>query len=175
MDRVARRAQVLNNHLTQTPPPNHPSLDRNACLAFSPAELTEQLLFDTVALRKLSDGHNLEDRDWLYGLMVQNKLFNPKNLGGRVFISPDFNQSKEQQREITMRRIGYLLEKGVFEGWLTGTGIEAEKRKFAFLEVVGMFDHSLAIKIGVHFFLWYVPYKILVTIQFAKERESLVL
>ncbi|KAF6158487.1 hypothetical protein GIB67_022084 [Kingdonia uniflora] len=27
-------------------------------------------------------------------------------------------------------------------------------RKFAFLEICGMFDHSLAIKIGLHFFLW---------------------
>lgn len=86
--------------------------------------------------------------------MAQSRLFNPRDLGGRVFISPDYNQSMEQQREMTMRRILFLLERGVFEGWLTGKGIEADMRKFAFLEVVGMFDHSLAVKIGVHFFLW---------------------
>lgn len=86
--------------------------------------------------------------------MVQSRHFNPRNLGGRVFISPDYNQSIEQQREMTMRRIGYLLERGVFNWCFTGKGVEAEMRKFAFLEVVGMFDYSLAIKLDAHFFSW---------------------
>ena len=55
-----------------------------------------------------------------------------------------------------MKRILYLLEKGVFQGWLTERNPDAELRKFALLEVVGIFDHSLAIKLGVHFFLWCV-------------------
>lgn len=100
------------------------------------------------------DGHNIEDRDWLYNLLVQSKLFNPQEKGGKIFVLPDYNQSMEQQREMTMKRIEYLLDNGVFQGWLTGKGPEAELRKFAFLDVVGIFDHSLAIKIGVHFFLW---------------------
>ncbi|CAK9172865.1 unnamed protein product [Ilex paraguariensis] len=83
----------------------------------------------------------------------QAVLFQRKG-GGKLFVSPDYNQSMEQQREMTMKRIGYLLDCGVFEGWLTGKGVESELRKFSFLEVIGMFDHSLAIKIGVHFFLW---------------------
>ncbi|KAL0443912.1 UNVERIFIED_CONTAM: Acyl-coenzyme A oxidase 3, peroxisomal [Sesamum latifolium] len=53
-----------------------------------------------------------------------------------------------------MKRIQYLLDHGVFEGWLTRKGFEAEMRKLALLEVIEIFDHSLAIKIGVHFFLW---------------------
>lgn len=53
-----------------------------------------------------------------------------------------------------MKRIGYLLDRGVFRGWLTDRGLEAEKRKFAFFEVIGIYDHSLAVKLGVHFFLW---------------------
>lgn len=69
-------------------------------------------------------------------------------------MAPDYNQTMEQQREMTMKRISYLLERGVFEGWLTAKGAEAELRKLALLEVTGIFDHSLAIKIGVHFFLW---------------------
>lgn len=100
------------------------------------------------------DGHNLVERDWLYGLMLQSKLFNPIERGGKVFLSPDYNQSKEQQREITMRRIGYLLEHGVFKKWLTGKGPEDELRKLGLLDCLGIFDHSLAIKVGVHFFLW---------------------
>ena len=99
--------------------------------------------------------HNIEDRDWLFGLMRQAKMFNPVDRGGRVFVAPDYNQSMEQQREMTMKRIGYLLERGVFDQWLTGKGLESEMKKFALHEVIGMFDHSLAIKIGVHFFLWY--------------------
>ena len=70
-------------------------------------------------------------------------------------MSPDYNQSKEQQREMTMKRIQYLLDCGVFQGWLTDSGPEAEMRKFALHEVIGMYDHSLAVKLGVHYFLWY--------------------
>lgn len=100
------------------------------------------------------DGHNLQDRDWLFGLMIQSKLFNPRVAGGRVFVSPDYNQSMEQQREMTMKRIHYLLDCGVFQEWLTGRGPEVEMRKFALHEVIGMYDHSLAVKLGVHYFLW---------------------
>lgn len=69
-------------------------------------------------------------------------------------MGPDYNQTKEQQREMTMRRIEFLMRNGVFEGWLTAEGEEAELRKMAIHEVLGMYDHSLAIKIGVDFFLW---------------------
>lgn len=71
-----------------------------------------------------------------------------------MFIAPDYNQSMEQQRQMTMKRIAYLLDRGVFKGWLTDKGVDAELRKFAFFEVIGIFDHSLAVKLGVHFFLW---------------------
>lgn len=86
--------------------------------------------------------------------MIQNNLFNPNLRGHRVFVYPDYNQSMEQQREITMRRIEYLLDHGVFKGWLTDEGHESELRKMAFNEVLAVYDHSLAIKLGVHFFLW---------------------
>lgn len=123
-------------------------------MQYSPPELNEGYGFDVKEMRKLLDGHNVEDRDWLYGLMIQSNLFNRRERGGKIFVSPDYNQTMEQQREMTMRRIWYLLEKGVFQGWLTKTGPEAELKKFSLLEVCGIFDHSLAIKIGVHFFLW---------------------
>ncbi|XP_028062834.1 acyl-coenzyme A oxidase 3, peroxisomal-like [Camellia sinensis] len=156
IDQVRFRTQVLARHLHHpdlTPPSSSP-LEPAPCLNYSPPELSEGFQFDTREMRKLMDGHNMEDRDWLFGLMIQSNLFCPKVRGGRVFVSPDYNQSMEQQREMTMKRIGYLLEKGVFQGWLTGKGPASELRKLAFLEVVGIFDHSLAIKIGVHFFLW---------------------
>ncbi|BFG25096.1 hypothetical protein CerSpe_113690 [Prunus speciosa] len=152
MDRVTWRTQVLSNHLNQTSMSS--PLSPNPCVGFSPPELSEPFEFDTKEMRKLLDAHNLEDRDWLFGLMKQSKLFNPREAGGRVFVSPDYNQSMEQQREMTMKRIAYLLDRGVFEGWLTEKGVEAELRKLALHEVIGIYDHSLAVKLGVHFFLW---------------------
>ncbi|KAM2958235.1 hypothetical protein FF2_025125 [Malus domestica] len=153
MDRVTWRTRVLSNHLNQPSWSSNP-LSPNPCLGFSPPELSEPFEFDTKEMRKLLDAHNLEDRDWLFGLMKQSKLFNPREAGGRVFIAPDYNQSMEQQRQMTMKRIVYLLDRGVFKGWLTDKGVDAELRKFAFFEVIGIFDHSLAVKLGVHFFLW---------------------
>lgn len=73
-----------------------------------------------------------------------------------MFASPDYNQSMEQQREITMKRILYMSKQGAFDGWLTLPGDQIDLKKFAILELCGAFDHSLAIKIGVHFLLWYV-------------------
>ncbi|AES64957.1 acyl-coenzyme A oxidase, putative [Medicago truncatula] len=41
------------------------------------------------------------------------------------------------------RSIVYLLDRGVFRGWLTGDGLQEELRKLALQEVIGMYDHSL--------------------------------
>lgn len=73
-----------------------------------------------------------------------------------MFVGPDYNQSKEQQRLITMKRIEYMAERGAFLGWLTDSTPQSQLRRFALQEVADSFDHSLSIKIGVHFFLWYV-------------------
>ncbi|KAF5732591.1 acyl-coenzyme A oxidase 3 peroxisomal-like [Tripterygium wilfordii] len=154
-DVVSRRTRVLTNHLLRQPPlPRDVAVETNECLQFSPAELAEKYDFDTMEMRKLLDGHNLQDRDWLYGLIMQSKLFNPRDLGGKLFVGPDYNQSMEQQREMTMKRIDYLCERGVFNGWLTEKGTEVDLRKMALQEVTAIFDHSLSIKLGVHFFLW---------------------
>lgn len=155
MDRAFWRARVIKNHLTQDPCTQTRSLSGAPCLDYSPPELAEPAAaFDVAAMRALLDGHNVAERDWLFGLMTQSKLFNPRRVGGRVFVAPDYNQSMEQQREMTMRRIEFLLERGVFEGWLTAGTAEGELRKLALQEVANIYDHSLAIKFGVHFFLW---------------------
>ena len=72
-----------------------------------------------------------------------------------MFISPDFNQSMEQQREMTMKRIEYLRELGAFDGWFSKKGSDGELWRFALAETFSVYDHSLGIKLGVHFFLWY--------------------
>ncbi|PPD94796.1 hypothetical protein GOBAR_DD08189 [Gossypium barbadense] len=157
MDRAFQRTKVLTGHLLQSPPTSSfqtPSLSSNTCLNYSPPELSEKYAFDINDMRKLMDGHDLEERDRLFGMITQSKVFNPRVRGGKVFVSPDYNQSMEQQREMTWKRIEYLFERGVFQGWLTGEGEEVEMRRFACFEVLGLFDHSISIKLGVHFFLW---------------------
>ncbi|XP_009783430.1 acyl-coenzyme A oxidase 3, peroxisomal isoform X3 [Nicotiana sylvestris] len=156
MERVNFRTKVISKHLNQENPTfNYSLLQSFPCLSYNPPEFSEPFsVFDIKEMRKLLDGYNLQERDWLFGLMLQSNLFNTKVRGGKVFVCPDYDQSKEQQREITMRRIGYLMQNGVFERWLTGKGPEDELRKFDFVDVVGIFDHSLKIKLGVHFFLW---------------------
>ncbi|WOL12440.1 acyl-coenzyme A oxidase 3, peroxisomal [Canna indica] len=156
---VARRTAIIAGHLRR-PSPSSASglaapLQPAACIHYTPPELSEKSpAFDPVSLRRVLDGHDLEARDWLFRVMEESPLFCPRRRGDRTFVAPDYNQSKEQQREVTMRRIEYLLRRGVFEGWLTGSGPEAEMRKLAFLECIGIYDHSLGIKLGVHFFLW---------------------
>lgn len=158
--RVSRRIKILRNHLRRNSPPATAILNRNNCLSYSPPELSDSnpITFDVTEMRRLTDGHNLDDRDWLFGLITQSGLFNRRELGGRVFVSPDYNQSMEQQREMTMKRIEYLFDRGVFRGWVTGDGPREELRKLALHEVIGMYDHSLAIMLGV--FLWYVFYEV---------------
>ncbi|KAF8083170.1 hypothetical protein N665_0790s0031 [Sinapis alba] len=150
------RAHVLANHILRSPPhQSKNSLTREVCLQYTPPEVNESYVFQVNEMRKLLDGHNVEDRDWLYGLMIQSSLFNRKiRGGGKVFVSPDYNETMEQQREIIMKRILYLQEKGVFQGWLTETSPEAELKKFALYEVCGVYDYSISAKLGVHFLLW---------------------
>ncbi|KAK3184048.1 hypothetical protein Dsin_031334 [Dipteronia sinensis] len=152
MDRALERTKILSNHLVQSS--SRQILSTNACLSYSPPELAEVFDFDVKEMRQLLDGHNLQDRDWLFNIIMQSRLFNPTKRGEKVFVTPDYNQTKEMQREITVKRIDYLLERGVFQGWLTEKGSQAELKKIALQEVTAIFDHSLSIKIGVHFFLW---------------------
>lgn len=152
MDRALERTKILSNHLLQSDPDQ--LISAHTCVSYTPPEMAERVNFDVKEMRELLDGHNLKDRDWLFNLLMQSKLFNPKKRGERLFVTPDYNQTKEQQREITMKRIAYLLDRGVFNGWLTEQGSQIELTKFALQEVLAIFDHSLAIKVGVHFFLW---------------------
>ncbi|XP_076938459.1 acyl-coenzyme A oxidase 3, peroxisomal-like [Bidens hawaiensis] len=60
----------------------------------------------------------------------------------------------EQQREMTMRRIGYLRDSGLFDGWFEKPGPDGDLWRFAVGETVIVFDPSLGVKQGVHFQLW---------------------
>ncbi|EAZ00875.1 hypothetical protein OsI_22900 [Oryza sativa Indica Group] len=159
---ASRRAAAIARHLAGNPAAKFASLlEPFSCLGYVPPESNEQPpAFALGDLRRLLDGHDLGVRDWMFRVMEQSTLFCSRHGGpgpaGRVFASPDFNKDKEGLREATMRRIGYLARRGVFRGWLTDTegDAEAELRRIALLDCIGVYDHSLAIKIGVHFFLW---------------------
>ncbi|XP_020675293.1 acyl-coenzyme A oxidase 3, peroxisomal [Dendrobium catenatum] len=154
-ERVSRWAAIISRHLGEAPGYGSPPLVLTPCISYSPPESSEKVSFETRELRLLLDGHDVEARDWLFRLMEESSLFCPRRRGGnRVFVVPDYNQSMEQQREMTMRRIQFLLERGVFDGWLTGSGVDLEMRKLAMNECLGLYDHSLIVKLGVHFFLW---------------------
>jgi len=168
-NRVARRTEILTNHLLRRALPPSSVLQPHCCLSYSPPELSNEIAFDTREMRRLMDGHNLEDRDWLFSVIVQSALFNRRDRAGRIFVCPDYNQSMEQQREVTLRRIEYLVERGVFRGWLIGEGPEEELKKLALHEVIGMYDHSLAVKLGVHYFLWLVMFSLFFFHRFLLE------
>ncbi|KAK9074404.1 hypothetical protein SSX86_007002 [Deinandra increscens subsp. villosa] len=154
MDRVNFRTQVLSRHLHHHPQTTDLLLPA-PCLNYSPPELSNPPPnFDTKSLRKLLDGTSVEEIDYIFNLMIQSTLFCPRERGGKVFIAPDFNQSMEQQREMTVKRIEYLRDRGVFEGWFDKKGPEGDLWRFALAESVSVYDHSLGIKLGVHFFLW---------------------
>ncbi|KAJ0439604.1 putative acyl-CoA oxidase [Helianthus annuus] len=155
MDRVNFRAKVLTGHLKNHHNPTIDLLHTAQCVNYSPPELCEPpSAFNTKALRKLLDGESMDEIDYIFNLMIQSDLFCPRERGGKVFISPDFNQSMEHQREMTMKRINYLREQGAFDGWLTRKGPDAERSGFTRGITFGVYDHSLGIKLGVHFFLW---------------------
>ncbi|KAL8227766.1 hypothetical protein R6Q57_015350 [Mikania cordata] len=155
MDRVNFRAKVLTGHLKNHHNPTPYLLRMTRCVNYSPPELSEPPPdFNTKSLRKLLDGDSVDEIDYIFDLMIQSDLFCPRKRGGKVFISPDFNRSMEHQREMTMRRIDHLRERGVFDGWLTRKGPGAELSGFTRIITFGVFDHSLGIKLGVHFSLW---------------------
>lgn len=154
METVSFRTKVLSRHLLNQSQHNQSFLEPSTCLRYSSPDLSEHILFNTDEMRKLMDGHNWEDRDMMYKLMIGSELFGRKDRGGVVFASPDYNQGMEQQRLMTMRRIEYLTRHGAFDGFLTAKGPKNELRSFSLADCYGVFDHSLGIKLGVHFFLW---------------------
>lgn len=105
-------------------------------------------------MRQLMDGHHVQERDATFNWMAGSDLFRFKQVGNDVFVSPDYNQTMESQRSMTRERILYMLRKGLFRGWLTNTDRESLLLRAAIFECCAIFDHSLSIKLGVHFHLW---------------------
>ncbi|KAL9262213.1 putative acyl-coenzyme A oxidase 3.2, peroxisomal [Drosera capensis] len=88
------------NPTPNTPPhPNHHNISTPHRLSMSRLHIPGPHL-PSPTLPPLLDHHDIESRNW-----IQSPLFNPRIIRGRRFVSPDYNQRMEQQREMTMRRI----------------------------------------------------------------------
>ncbi|XP_024523434.1 acyl-coenzyme A oxidase 3, peroxisomal [Selaginella moellendorffii] len=151
---ATRRALVLTGHLKEIDKGSS-LVVRQPCLEYSPPELNSgEPAFDIELMQGLLDGHDAQTRTFIFNLMSESDLFVSRRVGRRVFLGADYNQPMEVQRELTMKRIQYFLDRGVFRGWLTDDRPQSALRMAAMFEYIGLFDHSLAIKLGVHFHLW---------------------
>lgn len=155
---VARRTAVLAQHLLQVQSAFHGAgvLESTPCLQYVPPEAKSSSAFDPAVLRQLLDGDGVEALDDIFEVLKNNKIFWPKHYSGngQLYTSMDYNSTKEEQREITMKRILFLRDHGYFRGWLTDDSLENLKQKGAMHEALGIYDHSITIKIGVHIHLW---------------------
>ncbi|KMZ58548.1 Acyl-CoA oxidase [Zostera marina] len=149
-----RRTAVIARHLDSSNSTSDKSVSPSSCLQITSPDQIESAQFDTALMRNLLDGHDLEVRDWVFRLMEESELFRFRKLDGRDYVFPDYQAPMEQQREITLQRILYLVSKGVSDGWLSWKGKEGEMRNLAIFDCLGLYDHSLGVKFGVHYFLW---------------------
>lgn len=56
--------------------------------------------------------------------------------------------------QVTFERILHLKNMGLFKNWLTSDDPEEAYKKAAMHESISIYDHSMAIKLGVHVHLW---------------------
>ncbi|KAI5077659.1 hypothetical protein GOP47_0007483 [Adiantum capillus-veneris] len=101
-------------------------------------------------MRKVLDGHDIGKREAIYNLIASSELFQFKE----GLVVPDCNKTMEEQREMTLKRIKFLLKKGVFQGYLTSNNPGLFLSRAAVFESLGNFDHSLGVKVSLQYNLW---------------------
>lgn len=156
---VNRRFGVLAKHFSSQEMPLEDRMLINAapCLQYIPAEHHEGAAkFNPAALHKLLSREGVEVHKEMFDIFASNKIFwsNQDPPRGHMFTGMDYNSTKEQQRDITFQRIIFLRDRGYFKGWLTDDSPAGIRQKAAMHEAIGMFDHSMAVKLGVHIHLW---------------------
>ena len=110
-------------------------------------------------MRRLLDGDSVAPLDEMFALFAQHPIFWPNGSphGGQLYTGMDYNTSKEEQRDVTFQRLLFLRDRGVFQEWLTTNDLDKAKRFAAMHEAIGYYDHSAAVKLGVHVHLWCAP------------------
>jgi acyl-CoA oxidase len=155
--RAQRRAGILAQHFLPKQAAESRGLASTPCLSYQSPESNEGApAFDVAAMRQIIDGHDLDVRDLMYSIFANDKPFRTKNspVGVPVYTAMDYNTTKEEQREVTFERILHLKNMGLFKNWLTSDDPEEAYKKAAMHESISIYDHSMAIKLGVHVHLW---------------------
>ncbi|CDF77395.1 unnamed protein product [Chondrus crispus] len=109
---------------------------------FPPGVVAARPAFDTKKMRELLDMNNFELRDSLYELF-KNPVFVPR-----------YNETLDEERARTIQRWRLIAKTGVFHEALRIFTVKGRQRYEATLESVGAIDHSLDIKMGVHYGLF---------------------
>ncbi|CAM6085229.1 unnamed protein product [Calypogeia fissa] len=156
--RQSRRTSVLAKHFSQISVNHHQqhtALERVPCLQYtSPEANSGASAFDVATLRGLMDGHDTELRDKIFDLMKKSPLFHYRTVGDLTYLQANYNDSLDKQRELTMERLLYFKDNGLFKGCLTNATPKQQMETITFFEILAMFDHSASIKAGVHIHLW---------------------
>lgn len=115
---------------------------RSGLAPFPPGVVAARPAFDTKKMRSLLDMNSLELRDSLYELF-KNPVFTVR-----------YGETLEEERARTMQRWNLIARTGVFAGTLSAFTVQSRQRYEAIMESVGLMDHSLDIKMGVHYGLF---------------------
>ncbi|CDF33165.1 Acyl-COA oxydase [Chondrus crispus] len=109
---------------------------------FPPGVVAPRPVFDIKKMRELLDMNNFALRDSFYELF-KNPVFFPR-----------YNESLAEQRARTIQRWRLIAKTGVFHNTLQTFTAEGRQRYEATLESVGAMEHSMEIKMGVHYGLF---------------------
>lgn len=93
----------------------------------------------------------------MYEIFLRHEEFHlkPQKHSAKVLTAVNYNSTMEEQRDATFKRILLLRDLGLLDGYLTSNDVDFLREKAAMHEAIGIFDHSLAVKLGVHIHLWY--------------------
>eukprot|EP00899_Mesostigma_viride_P024497 jgi/Mesvir1/5231/Mv15357-RA.1 len=144
------RTSVIGKHLAAHDSLPLQNIERSPCMAYTPPEKNEcPPAFSTDEMRAVLDVHHLDVRDQLYELFATDDMFK----GKKGFSMVNYDATVAELREKNMARILHLVKKGWYKGCLS-TDPNVMWRMAAVGEAVGLYDHSLGVKLGVHFQLW---------------------
>lgn len=109
---------------------------------YPPGVVAARPAFDVKKMRELLDMNNFELRDSFYELF-RNPVFAHR-----------YNETLEQERTRTIQRWRLIAKTGVFINTLREFTVEGRQRYEATMESVAAVDHSLDIKMSVHYGLF---------------------
>eukprot|EP00177_Eucheuma_denticulatum_P003820 GFKZ01006903.1.p1 GENE.GFKZ01006903.1~~GFKZ01006903.1.p1 ORF type:complete len:342 (+),score=35.79 GFKZ01006903.1:535-1560(+) len=116
---------------------------------YPPSVIPTTPAFDVSKLRQILDVSHLHLRDGLYNLFKQ-PLFHPQH-----------DLPLHQQRALVMKRWHAIIKTAVLENSIAAGTADGRRKYEAVIESIGVLDHSLDIKMAVHYGLFGVTIKLL--------------